>query len=93
MILSLLEHTALRVGVVPRPGRGMLWSCHHGGGGGGGGDGDGGGGGGDGATPSASFPSSFTQVLGPDAFTLTLTVDGKCSGARGATTLFNATGV
>lgn len=27
MILSLLEHPALRVGVVPRPERGLLWSC------------------------------------------------------------------
>ena len=41
--------------------------------------------------------STFTQVLGPNPFTLTLTADGKCSGTCGAKkkkkkALFQATG-
>ena len=52
MILSLLELTALRVGIVPRPERGMLWSCWHEHGGTEGG-----------ATGGAS---TFAQTLGTD---------------------------
>jgi hypothetical protein len=85
MILSLLEHTALRVGVVPRPERGLLWSCWHP----------------NTRTheprSGAGVTSAFTQVLGHEAYTLVLMDDGTCRGTRstdgnGSAVLFEAAG-